>query len=101
MKLKLGEGITGSAAKEARTILVPDVTKEPRYVVGNPAVRSELAVPLFDEGNVVGVIDVDSDAPDNFSPEDREFLETFAGLAAVALRNARIFAEGRERSTRS
>ena len=45
---------------------MPDVTKEPRYVVGNPAVRSELAVPLFDEGNVVGVIDLDSDVPDNF-----------------------------------
>ena len=97
VKLKLGEGITGSAAKEARTILVPDVTKEPRYVVGNPAVRSELAVPLFDEGNVIGVIDVDSDAVDNFHQDDRELLETFAGVAAVALRNARLFAEGAAR----
>lgn len=95
VKLKPGEGITGSAAKEARTILVPDVTKEPRYVVGNPNVRSELAVPLFDEGDVIGVIDVDSDVPDNFQPDDRELLETFAGVAAVALRNARLFAQGK------
>ena len=50
-------------------------------------------MPLFDEGNVVGVIDLDSDVPDNCSPEDREFLQTFAGVAAVALRNARLFAE--------
>lgn len=92
VKLKLGEGITGSAAKEARTISVPDVTKEPRYVVGNPAVRSELAVPLFDESKVIGVIAVDSDTPGNFHTEDRELLETFAGVAAVAIRNARLFA---------
>jgi putative methionine-R-sulfoxide reductase with GAF domain len=82
---------------------VPDVTKEPRYVVGNPAVRSELAVPLFDEGNVVGVIDLDSDVPDNFHTDDRELLQTFAGVAPVALRNARLFAErvtpGGERNT--
>ena len=93
VKLKLGEGITGSAAKEARTILVPDVTKEPRYVVGNPNVRSELAVPLFDDGKVIGVIDVDSDVPDNFSEDDRELLQTFAGIAAIAIRNARLFSE--------
>ena len=95
LKLKLGEGITGSAAKEARTILVPDVTKEPRYVVGNPSVRSELAVPLFDDAKVIGVIDVDSDSPGNFHPEDRELLETFAGVAAIAIRNARLFASQR------
>ncbi|HVO31146.1 MAG TPA: GAF domain-containing protein [bacterium] len=94
-KLKLGEGITGAAAKEARTIVVPDVSKEPRYVVGNPSTRSEIAVPLFDEGRVVGVIAVDSDVPGNFHIEDRELLETFAGVAAVAIRNARLFASSR------
>lgn len=91
LKLKMGEGVTGSAAKEARTISVPDVTKEPRYVVGNPAVRSELAVPMFDDGKVVGVIDVDSDTPDNFGEDDRDLLQTFAGIAAIAIRNARLF----------
>lgn len=93
LKLRLGEGITGSAAKEARTISVPDVSREPRYVVGNPNVRSELAVPLFEDTKVVGVIDVDSDVPDNFQEDDRELLQTFAGIAAIAIRNARLFAQ--------
>ncbi len=97
LTLKVGEGITGFAAREGRTILVPDVSKEPRYVVGNPSVRSELAVPMFDEGKVIGVIDVDSDLPDKFREDDRELLETFAGVAAVALRNARLFQQGASR----
>lgn len=97
LKLKLGEGITGTAAKESRTILVPDVSKEPRYVVANPAVRSELAVPLYDENRVIGVIDVDSDVPDNFREDDRELLQTFAGIAAIAIRNARLFQEEKSR----
>ena len=96
-KLKLGEGITGSAAKEARTISVPDVSKEPRYVVGSPSVRSELAVPMFEEGRVIGVIDVDSDVPDNFTEDDRELLQTFAGVAAIAIHNAKLFAARTDR----
>ena len=55
--------------------------------------RSELAVPLFDDAKVVGVIDVDSDVPDNFSEDDRELLQTFAGVAAIAIRNARLFSQ--------
>ncbi|MFP4204406.1 MAG: GAF domain-containing protein [Opitutales bacterium] len=60
-KPALGQGITGWTALHGRAVLVPDVSVDPRYVCIRPNVRSEMAVPIEDQGSVVGVVNVDSE----------------------------------------
>src|SRR2546430_16482345 len=61
LRLRLGEGITGWVARAGKPARVGDVSKDPRYIMGQPNVRSELAVPLEVSGHVRGVLNVDSD----------------------------------------
>jgi sigma-B regulation protein RsbU (phosphoserine phosphatase) len=96
LRLKLGEGITGWVAKTGRPLRVPDVTKDPRYVVANENVRSELAVPMIWEGAVIGVINVDHYRLDAFTEDDQELLESLAASATVAIRNASLVEALRE-----
>jgi GAF domain-containing protein len=91
LKLELGQGITGWVAREKRSLLVRDVSKEPRYIQANEKVRSELAVPMLLENELVGVINMDAFAVNAFDEDDQALLETFAGVASVAIRNARLF----------
>ena len=88
LRLKVGEGVTGWVAKVGRPLRVPDVTKDPRYVLANENVRSELAVPMVWEGSVIGVINVDQFRLDAFTDEDQDLLESLAASAAAAIRNA-------------
>lgn len=87
LKLRVGEGITGWVARTGKPALVGDVTRDPRYVPARGDVRSELAVPLLDEGAVRGVLNVDSDRHDVFTPADQELLEALAGHAVQVIRN--------------
>ncbi|MBI5343090.1 MAG: GAF domain-containing protein [Deltaproteobacteria bacterium] len=93
VRLKLGEGITGWVAKEGIPILVPDVSTDPRYVMANPQVRSEMAVPIKWGSNVVGVLNLDHYQTESFAEEDLELLEAFGNAAAVALKNANVLDE--------
>ncbi|GAB4227752.1 MAG: hypothetical protein OHK0028_00800 [Deltaproteobacteria bacterium] len=88
IRLKIGEGITGWVAKEGEPLLVPDVRNESRYVQANPAVLSEMAVPVKWGSDVMGVINLDHYQVGAFTEEDLELLTAFANAAAVALRNA-------------
>ena len=83
MKLRLGQGITGWVARTGKPARVGDVSRDKRYIMLRPEVRSELAVPLAVDGEVRGVLNVDSDKLDAFTDEDQELLE---GLAAQAAR---------------
>ena len=96
-RLKIGEGITGYVAQSGKSLLVPDVDKEPRFIRLRPRAKSELAVPIFDRGKVIGVISVDSWKKNAFGREDLQVLETVASLAGQAIRNAQIFQEREER----
>ena len=78
VQIPIGKGICGFAAKARRTEIVSDVSKDPRYLQCFPSTRSEIVVPVFQGGNVIGEIDVDSDRLDAFSSVDREFLEAVA-----------------------
>ncbi|HWP35761.1 MAG TPA: GAF domain-containing protein [Thermodesulfobacteriota bacterium] len=98
LRLKVGEGITGWVAKTGRPLRVPDVTKDPRYVVANENVRSELAVPMVLGEEVIGVINVDHYRLNAFTEEDQELLESLAPLATVAIRNASLVEALRQRS---
>jgi len=88
MRLRIGEGITGWVAREGEPLLVPDVRKDPRYVEANPAVMSEMAVPVKWGSKVMGVINLDHHQVGGFAGEDLELLTAFGNAAAVALRNA-------------
>lgn len=88
MRLRVGEGITGWVAREGEPLLVPDVREDPRYVQANPAVMSEMAVPVKWGSEVMGVINLDHYKAGGFTGEDLELLTAFANAAAVALHNA-------------
>jgi signal transduction histidine kinase len=94
-RLEVGKGITGWVAQHGETVLVPDVSRDDRYVAVRQNVHSELAVPLESEGRVVGVINVDSDRTDAFSAETADLLEMFARRCADAIAYARLYEEAR------
>jgi GAF domain-containing protein len=81
-RIPVGRGICGLAARERRTVVVPDVGSDPRYLACSLSTRSEIVVPIMRDGRVLGEIDVDSDRLDAFGETDRALLETVAGLVA-------------------
>ena len=87
VKLKVGEGITGTVARTGRSLLVGDTQNSPLYVSVRSDVRSELAVPLEVDGEVRGVLNVDSNVPDAFAEADQELLQELAHQAAGVIRN--------------
>jgi GAF domain-containing protein len=74
--------VCGAAARERETQVVPDVCNDERYLSCSPTVKSEIVVPIFADGEVIGVLDIDSDEPDAFSDDDRRFLEALVGKAS-------------------
>lgn len=84
-RIPIGQGICGLAARERRSIVVPDVTRDPRYLACSLATRSEIVVPILRGTEVLGEIDVDSDRLDAFDDEDLRLLEETAGLIAKVL----------------
>jgi signal transduction histidine kinase len=91
LKLRVGEGITGWVAQTGKVALVGDVSKDKRYVSVKRDVRSELAVPLEVQGEVRGVINVDSERTDAFTREDQELLSELAIQAAKVIQNTWLY----------
>jgi sigma-B regulation protein RsbU (phosphoserine phosphatase) len=92
-EISLGRGIVGHAAQTKHAVLVPDVTKDPRYVEANPETRSELAVPLIYKSKVVGVLDLEHTRRGFFTEEHKRTMTTLAAQIAIALENARLYEE--------
>jgi putative methionine-R-sulfoxide reductase with GAF domain len=80
VRIPIGQGICGAAAASGLTEIVDDVNADDRYLACFASTRSEIVVPIAYEGRVVGEIDIDSDVPAAFGPEDRTFLERVALL---------------------
>jgi signal transduction histidine kinase len=91
LKLRVGEGITGWVARTGKPASVGDVAQDPRYVVARRSVRSELAVPLEVNGEIRGVINVDSDRRDAFTAEDQELLQELAVQASKVIQNTWLY----------
>lgn len=91
LKLRVGEGITGWVAKHGRPVRLGDVTADPRYIMVNDQVKSELAVPLDVNGEVRGVINVDSDRADAFSADDEQLLRDLAVQASKVIHNTWLY----------
>lgn len=82
VRIPVGQGICGAAAATGQTEIVDDVNADERYLACFPSTRSEIVVPIAYEDRVVGEIDIDSDRPAAFGPDDRSFLERVAQLIA-------------------
>lgn len=92
-EIPLGRGIVGAAAETRQAILVPDVSKDPRYILLNPETRSELAVPLIYKDRVIGVLDLEHTRRGFFTDEHRRTMITLAAQVAIAIENARLYEE--------
>ena len=89
--LKLGEGITGTAAAGREPVLAGDVRNDPRYLNTVDAVRTELAAPMTARGKLVGVIDLQSTRVNAFTEYDRALLRLLAARVGIAIDNARLY----------
>jgi GAF domain-containing protein len=87
-RIPLGRGICGAAATEKATIVVDDVNADPRYLACSIETKSEIVVPIMQDGVVFGEIDIDSDRPAAFGAADRALLEPVAVLLADRLAEA-------------
>ena len=98
--VKLGQGLVGWAAEHKEPILVPDVSKDPRYLNLVPDARSELVVPMLIKDRCIGVFDLESPELDAFTKEHKELLTLLASQAAIAIENARLYEEVRQNEER-
>ncbi len=91
--IALGKGLVGYAAQTRQAVLVADVSKDPRYIEGNPETRSELAVPLIYKDKVIGVLDLEHTRRGFFTDDHRRTMMTLAAQVAIAIENARLYEE--------
>jgi GAF domain-containing protein len=83
VRIALGRGVCGVAARDRRTIVVPDVEAFPGHIACDAASRSEIVVPLLARQRLVGVLDVDSHQPAAFDDDDARGLEAAAEILAA------------------
>jgi sigma-B regulation protein RsbU (phosphoserine phosphatase) len=91
LSIRLGEGITGTAAAQREPILVSDVRTDQRYLNALDAVRSELAVPMLTRNLLVGIIDVQATRENAYSAYDRALLRLIASRVGSSIDNARLY----------
>ena len=89
----VGDGLVGYAARHRQAVLVPDVSKDPRYIALNPETRSELAVPLIYKDKVIGVLDLEHTKRGFFTDDHNRTVTTLAAQVAIAIENARLYEE--------
>src|SRR6187549_174685 len=91
MRLRVGQGVVGTAVQEDRPILVNDIRDEPRYMGPLRNMLAQLAVPMRRKGKVIGALNLLSETEGAFTTQDEALLRQFAALVAVAIENARLF----------
>jgi L-methionine (R)-S-oxide reductase len=84
-RIPLNQGICGAAASRGETVVVDDVASDPRYLACSLETKSEIVVPIFVRGKVVGELDIDSHVPAAFGGEDRQLCEHAAALVGAWL----------------
>jgi sigma-B regulation protein RsbU (phosphoserine phosphatase) len=91
VRLRVGQGIVGKVAETRQALLVNDVSRSTDYIEVNPHVCSELAVPLIAKGQLIGVIDIESEQLNYFRPEHLHLLTLTASRISQAVENARLY----------
>jgi len=74
-RIPFGKGVCGTAWKERRTIIVPDVEQFPGHIACNSESKSEIVVPLFENGEIIGILDIDCDRLNALDETDAAYLE--------------------------
>jgi len=87
-RIPLNQGICGAAASSGQTVVVDDVSKDSRYLACSLETKSEIVVPIFVHGTVVGELDIDSHFPAAFTPEHQELVQYCAKLVGKKLETA-------------
>ena len=82
-RINKGRGVCGTSWAKAETLIVPDVEKFPGHIACSSLSKSEIVVPLIKDGNVCGVLDVDSEFLDQFDETDKKFLEEITSLISL------------------
>jgi len=89
--VNFGQGLVGAAASARQTVVVPDVSKDARYIPLNPETRSEMVVPLIHRDRVIGVVDLESPHLGYFNEEHVRIFSTLAPQIAIAIENAQLY----------
>ncbi len=84
-RIRYGKGVCGTAWKEGKTQVVPDVELFPGHIACSSNSKSEIVIPLFKEGKVIGVLDIDSETLNSFDETDVFYLEKLSGLLTLNL----------------
>jgi L-methionine (R)-S-oxide reductase len=84
-RIPLSAGLCGTAASSGETVVVDDVSKDPRYLAGSPLVKCEMVVPIFVKNKLVAELDVESYFVAAFNKEEQEFVEGCAGVVGKYL----------------
>ena len=84
-RIRYGKGVCGTAWKEGKTQVVPDVELFPGHIACSSNYKSEIVIPLFKEGKVIGVLDIDSETLNSFDETDVFYLEKLSGLLTLKL----------------
>lgn len=80
VRIALGKGVCGEVAQKRQTMIVDDVTKHANYIACDSAARSEIVVPMVKEGQLIGVLDLDSHLVGDYDDLDQAYLEQFVAL---------------------
>src|SRR3972149_6779942 len=83
VRIRPGKGVCGTAAAERKTLIVPNVEEFPGHIYCDPDSRSEIVVPVFNQGKVRGALDLDSPRVGSFDEIDKKYLEVIVEKAAI------------------
>jgi L-methionine (R)-S-oxide reductase len=84
-RIPLDTGLCGAAASSGRTVVVDDVSKDPRYLAGSPLVKCEIVVPIFAKGKLAAELDVESYFASAFNKSEQDFVEGCAAIVGASL----------------
>ncbi len=85
IEIPIGKGVCGTAVKEYKTLVVADVHQFPGHIACDCASNSEIVVPIYKDGKIIGVLDIDSPVFDRFSDTDKQGLEVFVKTLETVL----------------
>ncbi|KWW20078.1 hypothetical protein AS888_06575 [Peribacillus simplex] len=85
VRIPMGRGVCGTSAATAKTLRIEDVHQFPGHIACDAASRSEIVIPLMQEGNLIGVLDIDSPITNRFDEIDQQGLEKFAEILSKHL----------------
>src|SRR5580692_3106126 len=88
-RIPLNQGICGAAASSGKTVVVDDVSKDPRYLACSLETKSEIVVPIFVKGQVAGELDIDSHFPAAFGAEDQKLVQYCAEVVGKKIEKSK------------